>query len=442
MDTMIFIMYYLLLAFTGVIYFLFRKKGLFSISDAIMVATFFLVSLGGYYNSYGLRVGMNELNISIFLDYLIFLSIVPLGLLLGAKINIPSHSFIEMGNDVKLNRLYILLGLVIIYACVYFVFIRDSIPLLLLLTGKISDPRELALLRLSITHDYDSNYDIPFFLRYYRLVINDLMRFILVIVFLFYLDNQKKFKTLFIITTILTLLFHTYHFEKSGVIYILLTIFFSYVMYKNVNLKNNFSLYFKILTLVLVALISMYMLFMGVQSIGQALSNLFNRAVLGQSGMIYVQDIVLKEKYGGILWGSGVPTFLLDSALNRDIINLSKEAYGLLFSSYASQGGGGTTGGMPMFFLRSNFGYILGTIILFGLSFVTGMIDQNLKKVIKSSSKNKIIIALYAVLIIYFVQAFISNFMKVYMLPMIVSPQILIILLALLFVMQPKRSLS
>ncbi|USK59574.1 O-antigen polymerase [Peribacillus asahii] len=439
MDIMLFILYYTALGFSVFMYLHFREKSIFSISDAIVLVTFVLISLGGYFNSYGSTLGFNELNYRIFLDYFIFFTVVPFGLVIGSRIRIKNRLIYSLDHNVNVKKVNILLFFVICYALFYFYFIKDSIPLLLLLTGQITDTRELALIRLSITHDYDSNYNIPFILRYYQLIINDLMRFILSILFLFYLENKKKYRNVFILALIAAVFFHSYHFEKSGLIYIVLILFFNYILFKGIRIRDNITLYFKVVLTAIVSLVGMYMVFMGVESIGQAFKNMVNRAIIGQTGMIYYQDMILQSKYGGVLWGQGVPTFLLDSILNREIINISKEVYAIVFSTYVNQGGTGTTGGMPMFFLRSNFGYLLGTMMLLILSIVTGMIDNILKRGIGSVKNKKLVVSLYSVAIIYFVQAFIGNFTKVYMLPFVFSPQIIIVILATLFLIIQKN---
>jgi hypothetical protein len=132
----------------------------------------------------------------------------------------------------------------------------------------------------------------------------------------------------------------------------------------------------------------------------------------------------------------------LDSLLGRNTVDLSREAYGILYSQYAARGVSGTTGGMPMFFLRSNFGYLIGTVILFSLSFITGVIDNMLTRALQKNENKIVVSALYAVMVIYFIQAFMSNFTRVFMLPFLLSPQMIIIVLAVIFLKLGRRSKS
>jgi hypothetical protein len=257
-----------------------------------------------------------------------------------------------------------------------------------------------------------------------------------------YIDNKKKNRILFFIVFASAILFHIYNFEKSGLIYVTLVLFFSFITYKNISFKKNKALFFKTGLASVVLLIIMYMVFMGVDNWMEALNRLLSRAILGQSGGIYFQDAILHSKYNGILWGKGIPMFLIDSVLNRNVVDLSGEAYAVLFPNYANMGAIGTTGGMPMFFLRSNFGYLIGASFLFIISIITGIIDRLLLKGIKSSENKKIVTSLYSVLIIYFIQAFMSNFTRVFMLPFLLSPQLIIIVLAIIFLRIGRQSKS
>lgn len=441
MDIMIFILYYSTLLFSLFWYILLRKKGIFSISDAIILVTTVVISVGGYYISYGYSYGIGEFSYKIFLDYFIFIIVLPLGLIVGSKIVVKNN--ISKILDIRVSPLKVKTALVFIflYAGLYFYFIKDSIPILLVLKNGFSNMGDIALARVSITHDYELNYNMPFLLRYYRLIINDLLRFIFVVVFLMYLSN-KKYRKLFLFSLLFTVFTHIYHFEKSGLIYLVLSLFFAYVLLKGISIKENFKIYFKTALLSVILLMGMYMVFMGANSFQDAFSNLVRRAIVDQSGMIYYQNVLLESKYDGVLWGDGVPTFLLDSVLNRQPVNLSREAYGLVFPYYAMRGATGTTGNMPMFYLRSNFGYLLGTSILFIISLITGAIDNTLRKNMEKSHNKILITALYSVLIIYFIQAFIGNFTRVYMLPFILSPQILIIIIAIIYFKFGKRMFS
>lgn len=441
MDIMLFILYYSTLVFMTITYFHLRKKGSFTISDGVVLVITLVVTLGGYFSSYGYRTGQNELNFRVFMDYYLFLILVPVGLIIGNRIKIKNEIISLLDIQVKKRKIKIIVVFMIFYGMAYLYFIKDSVPLFLLLTGKV-DYGSLAVSRIAITHNFQSNFNIPFILRYYRLFIHELMRFVLSIVFLMYIDNKRKNKTLFFIVLASAILFHIYNFEKSGLIYVTLVLFFSFITYKNISFKNNKTLFFKTGLISIVLLIVMYMVFMGVDNWVEALNRLLSRAILGQSGGIYFQDTILYSKYNGILWGKGVPMFLIDSVLNRNVVDLSGEAYAVLFPNYVKMGAIGTTGGMPMFFLRSNFGYLIGASFLFIISIVTGIIDRILLKGIESSENKRIVTSLYSVLIIYFIQAFMSNLTRVFMLPFILSPQIIIIILTIIFLKLGSRNRS
>ena len=433
MDVFLFALYYITLIFMMVIYLYTREKGRFSIADGIVSSTLALLLLGGFFNSFGYRYGLNELNIRIFFDYYIFMVIMPTGLLLGTKIPLRSRIHNTLDFHISRNSINLLLLFIVIYGGAYLYLIKDSVPLFLLISGKTSTFAELAIKRVSITHNYEANFSIPYLLRFYRLVINDMMKFVLVIVFLHFLEKPSANKLQFAFTLVLAIIFHTYSFEKSGLIYLFLLISLAYMTYKQISFKVNKKMYIIITIISIFLLVSMYMVFMGAGSPGEAIERVFDRAVIGQTSGVYYQDFILQEKYNGNLWGKGVTTFLLDSLLNRKTIDLSAEAYNVLYPQYASKGAVGTTGGMPMFFLRSNFGYVLGTIILFAFSLVAGLTDNIFRRVTRGKNKNIISIALYSVLVIYFVQAFISNFTRVFMLPFGISPQIIVILLTVIF---------
>ena len=438
MSVSLFLLYYSTLVFSLLLYLTMRRKGMFTISDGIVAVTTLVITLGGYFNSYGFRYNIGEFNYRVFLDYFIFLIIVPIGLIIGNRIKIKNSLIGKVDFKVDRVRIKMLLIFILVYGFAYIFFIRESVPLFKLLSGY-NNLADLAALRLTLTHDYDISFNVPFILRYYRLVINDMLRFVLAIVFLMYLNNKKKHKKIFAFVLLVSVFFHTYNFEKSGLIYIMLILFFDYTLYKGVSYKKIKKEYIKVGLIGITLMVAMYMGFMGAQSPIDALSRLFDRAILGQTAGVYYQDYLLNSNYNEILWGKGIPMFLVDSILNRDVVDLSGEAYRIINPHIAKQGLTGTAGGLPMFFLRSNFGYLIGTVFLFLLSVITGVLDSMLTKGLNSQKNRILITALYSVMIIYFIQAFMGNFTRVFMLPFLVSPQIIIVILSILFLRFGKR---
>ena len=178
-----------------------------------------------------------------------------------------------------------------------------------------------------------------------------------------------------------------------------------------------------------VSIYMMYSFFMG-QDEG-ILESIANRVFLRQTGWIYFQDQILESKFGGSLYGGGISMFLLDSILGRSPISLSKEFYLEAYSQYGNAGYVGTTGGMPMFYLYSNFGLIIACIIFYLMSFVVARVDNSLSKAVVCNKSNQLSIAVQASFLYLCIGGFMGNMSSIFMLPFIWAPQVLILILTI-----------
>jgi len=401
-----------------------------------MFFVFLFITSGGIYNCYGHKYGYNSLNENLYIDYILLMIIVPLGLTLGNKINFSRLEISKIyKSEISMFRYNLLIMLLFIYLIFYLFYLEYNIPILSLIDGifnGVIDYRSMLELRVSLTHQFQERYNLPFIFRYYGLILKLLPQILLFLGFYQYL-NQDISKGKFYFILILCIFCLVYNLEKAGISFMIFGLTFEYLIIRPLAMKKAIKLILYQGIVVIILMIVMYILIMGSDGIRNSIINIFNRIIIGQSSGVYLQDVLLKTKYDGILNGSAFPLTVIDSVIGRDTVDLSREAYLMAYSEFAERGYVGTTGGNVMFFLRANFGYILGGLYLFIFSLITGLIDNNFIKSIRIAPKNILLVSMYTILCIYFVLAFLSNLLPVYQMPFIVSPNIIIIIIVFFF---------
>ena len=120
---------------------------------------------------------------------------------------------------------------------------------------------------------------------------------------------------------------------------------------------------------------------------------------------------------------------IIDSIIGRTTVNLSKIVYSSLYSNYTSLGGIGTTGSIAIFEMYANFGMTIAIIIVFIVAFVTGVVDKKTTLTIQQAEESEVPIALKAVVIVLFFQAFLGHFQTILSFPFVISLQLLVILI-------------
>ena len=438
MNILLVIIYYLVVAIGIIIYILKRQRGL-SISDFIMIAITVLFNLSGVIIAYGIPYGTVRLDAKLYIMYLLFAIIVPSGLLFGQRHGI--YSITRCRQEVSNLLLNCYIALVAIYALGYFFVIRKSIPLVMLLAGKTAQTVKVA--RLQVTHNITDYFQLPLALRYYGLIFDYVSLYVFAILLVKYLNKNLKYKIKFWIYAILEFFIMFYATEKAPLIYLLIIVIFCiYYVYKTKNKGNeHFSplntanssrktkrkirlfVFFGMLAFLL-----LYTFFMGIESYNDSLKSIVSRAFVSQSSSVYIQKQILDSKYGGCLYGAGIPLTIIDSLIGRDTVNLSKEVYSSLFKRYTELGGGGTAGSIAIFEMYANFGLPIATVIVFMVSFVAGLVDNKTTIAIRQADNNEIPIAFKAILAVSFFRGYLGHFQNLLSFPFVFSIPLLVIL--------------
>lgn len=438
MNILLVIIYYIAVAFGILIYVLMRQKGL-SISDFIMVAITVLFNLSGVIIAYGIPYGTVSLDTTLYIMYLLFALIVPIGLLFGQRYGIKTvTNYYQRVSDRLLNCYIALVGL---YAIGYFLVIRNSIPLIMLLTGKSAQAVKVA--RLQVTLNITNYFHLPSFLRFYGLIFDYVSLYVFAVLLVKYLNDKRKYRVKFWIYAVFEFFLMFYATEKAPLIYLLIIVVFCiYFVYKTKNKGNeSFSTvnsinsdrkakrkirFFAIGGAV--AFLLLYTFFMGIENYNDSLRSIVSRAFVSQSSSVYLQKQILDSQYGGCLNGAGIPLTIIDSLIGRNTVNLSKEIHSTLFKHYTALGGGGTAGSIAIFEMYANFGLIIAVIIVAIVSIVTGVIDKKTTMTIQQAENSEIPIALKAIIAVVFFRGFLGHFQTFLSFPFIISIPVLIIL--------------
>ncbi len=445
MDIFVVLVYYFVIILSVVLYCLFREKEL-TLTDAVVLLIYVSYAIAGLFISYGIPHGYLELDETLLYLYASFPLLTIIGALIGkrtsAKMNNSftlsySTYFYEKGVNDKL------LWLVILFITIYFIgflfIIRDSIPLVLLLKGEGAAAVKVA--RLRTTHNLSTYYNIPFVFRYHSIIFDFISYYVFSIVFVKYLNNSKKYRRMCIIYAIVELLICFYATEKVTIIYLIMIASFDlyivkrkpiYMAHNNImdekrqrrRAKRRIRMVI-IVGGVILGLI--YMSFMGITNYKDWFWSITRRSFVTQSSAVYLQKIVLDQSYGGCLYGKGIPLTIIDSLFGRKAINLSSEIYSVLFPWYTNEVGSGTSGSMPGFYLYSNFGLIISSILVFLMGVLTGFVDKRLRIKMIASKNKDLDISLYSIMILVFVQGYLGSYNTIVSFPFIISPYVLII---------------
>lgn len=423
MSSSVIISYYILLLLSVLFYLKKRNRKYINIRDVIFALTFFTTSVGGVFCAYGYASSeLWSFRFNVLLCYILFFLIITISFTL-----IDNKSIFKFGRslDVSISdsAIWFVYGFILLYTIAYFVYLRD-IPLISLL--KSGDTTSAAMARLEVTHNITEHYDLPIVFRYARFIRDTPMSLLTCLAFLKYHYN-RKYKTMFFVILITTIFYQTYALEKAGLIYIILILFFCYIQTLKKVSEANLKMIF-VFALIVLCLYAMYSFFMGQDE--NVFESVFNRTCLRQTGWIYFQDKLLDTRYGGCLYGEGISIFLFDSLLGRSPVALTKEVYDLFYTQYSNEGYTGTTGGMPLFYLYSNLGFLIGGIIFYFMCYVVAKIDNTF--LMNKANSSKLRIACYATFLSLSIQGYMSNMSTIFMLPFIWSPHVLSLILTVI----------
>lgn len=424
-----YVVYYFII-FLVLIYYLAKRQRVVSITDIIVVEILCLFVFAGVYISKGIKYGYDEIDWDLYYMYLLFAVIVPLGFIFGKKIKKNISVREETVSD---GFLKILVAFVSIYFIGFLLIIRGNIPLFMIFKGDFTAAVKVA--RLQTTDNLSTYYNIPFIYRYKDIIFDVITYYLFSIIHVKYLKNKTVYRKLFWFYTVVAVLILTYTTEKAPIFYLLLIIMYDYYLVRVVS-NQDYDMYalwyakkskrriFILGALGILAFLFMYTFFMGFEDLNSGFGSMIERAFVGQSSGVYLQKKILDSTYGGCLYGKGLPLTLLDSIFGRKTVNLSREVYALLFSSYVKQGGAGTTGTMPLFYLVSNLGWLLGIILMFIIATVTSLIDRTMIYRIRNLKDNELSIATQSMFLIIFIQTFMGNMTKAYQLPFLIAPDL------------------
>ena len=398
-------------------------------SDFIIVEITAMFTLAGPYIAQGLYYGYNKIDWRIYFLYLLFAIIVPIGLISGKRISIKTSSYNYSVSD---KLLYLMMLFTLLYCSMFLYTIRDSIPLFLLLKGEGATFVKIA--RLQTTDSLRVFYDVPLIFRYKDIVFGVLVYFLFSILHVKYLMNKKKYKSCFWLYFLSTLLFVMYSTEKAPLLYLIIIIIFNLYAVKikstssnidNLKYTNKYKrIIISVIVIGLTTFVFIYTFFMGIENIEEAITSVFKRAFVGQSCGTYIQMQMLDSFYNGSLNGDGIALTFIDSILDRKIINLSRIGYAEIFSSYAEVAGPGTIGTMPMFYFYSNFGWIISFVLVFLISFLTGILDKRQCRIVSIATDKTLPIAIYSVLVVFFIQGYMGNMSVIFQFPFIIAPNL------------------
>lgn len=424
MSIYILIAYYALLALCVFCYIRSRKKNTLNIRDIILALTLITTSVGGVFCSYGYAsMELCPIRYNILFCYISFFVILTLAFSsLGKK---KTYKFGKKLDFIVTDRaVWLIYFIILAYTLAYFAFLGDNIPLISLI--KTGDVASAIISRLEVTHDLTDYYEVPFLFRYARFFRETPIFLLTCIAYLKYRNGGHKL--MFYVILFTNIFYQTYALEKAGVVYIIIMLYFCKILTQEKVSILSFKLMIPFV-LIGVSIYMMYSFFMG-QDEG-IFESIANRVFLRQTGWIYFQDQILESKFGGSLYGGGISMFLLDSILGRSPISLSKEFYLEAYSQYGNAGYIGTTGGMPMFYLYSNFGLIIACLIFYLMCYVVARVDNTLSKAVISNKRNQLSIAVQATFLYLCIGGFMGNMSSVFMLPFIWAPQVLILILTI-----------
>lgn len=406
-------------------------------SDFVIMGITVLFSVSGVYISYGIPVGYCELDPMLLVIYMAFGLLVPLGIIIGKKIKVYKYPQ-SCQNCISDNLMVTAITLIMLYAIWYFIIIKDNIPLIMLIKGQSISAIKVA--RLQVTHNFSEYYNAPFIFNYRSLVFNYISVYVFSILLIKYLNDRRKYKAAFWIYAIFEIFVQFYATEKASLFYLLIVIIYDIyavkIKYsKDAELQNRIMASkawkrIKIFVLVgLIAFVVLYSAFMGSENYSAAFASLKSRLFVSQSSEVYREKIILDSVYGGCLHGAGIPLTIFDSLFNRSTVNLSKEVYKSLYTSYTNLGGGGTAGSIAIFDMYANFGIFAAILIVFTIAVCTGFIDKKSDMWIDVSSNKELPIAFYSMILLLFFQGYLGHYQTFLAFPFIVAPQLLIILI-------------
>jgi len=405
------------------------KTFFFSISNLSLLANLILVSIPGYFVAlrfFSIESGQDGFLFLIFL-YFISTIIPPISVFLGKKIVINKALPLHFPYAKNLTiRTYCLGAIVCFYSLFYYLYWFDKIPLIHLLLNPFTEKSYLAFLRNALTHDLQTfSPGIPFFLRYWRLIMQQIG---LIVFLIFYasirdpLLNNNKMNKIFVFFFGMVLCFnYLMTFEKAPIIYFIFSLLSIDFFYKK-------KLPYRKLILVSLLIPVLYIIFMG-SSPKDSVKNAVNRIMSQTEGIaeqfhIYEKEIpekpLLFRNYNFSFW---------DKVFSKNYINLSNEAYKMkyeyLFNKYNIIG---TTGNLHIFSLYTSFG--IGPALLFYLTYfiLIGSFSSLITKKCKRQ-RNIYITILLPLLAIYFYSVSTGGLTQLFRSSLIIDPNLILIFL-------------
>ncbi len=440
MNELVIVAYYAIVILGIVLYLVKRSKEL-CVADFVVAEITILFSIAGVFIAYGVPFGYEKLDASLLFQYMFFALMVPVGLILGKSLSRKKARLYHSSVDDRILSLFI--AFVAVYALGFFVVIKGNIPLLLLIRG--AGTKAVRVARLQVTHNFNSYYNSYIIYSYVGLIFRYVSLYLFSILFVKYLQNKKKYRVIFWLYAAFEVFLQFYATEKAPLIYLVMIIIYDVYMVRAkyhvgicmggaanaADVKQKKKAKRKAMFYLIgggAAFIVLYMFFMGIDNVASGLKSFASRAFVSQSSSVYLQKMILDSSYGGCLQGAGIPLTIIDSLFHRNIVNLSKDVYSGIMTTYTALGGAGTAGSIAIFDLYANFGICIACALVFTVAIVVGAVDKRITTSIEASSNKEIPIAFGSMLLILFFQGFLGHFQTFLTFPFIISPQLFVVL--------------
>ncbi|NTZ20255.1 hypothetical protein EXW96_22715 [Paenibacillus sp. JMULE4] len=189
----------------------------------------------------------------------------------------------------------------------------------------------------------------------------------------------------------------------------------------------------------MIALFSMYILFMGVNtgSIIELIKLPFIR-IFNQSSATYVQINYVRQE--GFLSINGIYMPLISSLLGIQYFDISQWAYKIIYAGYADLGAVGTSGGMSLTELYFAFSWF-GVPLFIGFVMMYGLVDSVMLNTIKfNTGKAKLInTAFYIAVSSFYSLALVGSVFTFFTFPTILNPSLFFICMLYIYLINVTK---
>lgn len=313
--------------------------------------------------------------------------------------------------------------LALLYSITYLIWLPE-IPLFELITN--SNVVEATLLRLNSTHGLSEAYDLPFFFKFWRPVINILLPISSFAILSFERSNKARlYLSISIVFTVS--FFQIINIEKAPLIFYLIGVFVfiafrrsDFTVSQRFGTANKLKYFIAFPMIIYGALFVQYSFFMGYDDVN---SRIFSR-LFRQTESNYIQMQLANEELNKSF--SFLPTSKFNSMFNIEQKNLSKRAMEVILPRGNDALSAGSAGGASPTQLFFAFGGG-GLVIFFFLSLLLFSIDRLFINTIQKKKYDSVSIAIYTGFAVFFSFRYFSSVFYIFDPLYILAPEIYIV---------------